>query len=81
MVNKRYKFSLSARSIKLMTFVLYILICHIVFGSLWIIDLQTEILRNMSFISLIEYSLTSFIILLFGTMLLDITEKEIQNKK
>lgn len=78
---KKNNFSISGQSLRLLFLGLYILICHLALGSLWINNLQLELLRPMSFISLIEYSLMSFVILISGTLLLDITYKEINNKK
>lgn len=80
-MSKINKLSISGRSLSLLCIGLYILICHLVLGYLWIGSLQIQLLRPMSFVSLIEHSMTSFVILLSGALLLDISCKEINNKK
>ena len=81
MMNIKNRNSLTLGSQKLLFIGLYILICYLTLSSLWIVTSQIELLRQLSFMSLIEYSMTSFIILLFGAMLLDTIEKENENKK
>ena len=72
----KFLYSRSAHSRYVLFIGLYILICHLALGSLWIFALQSDLLRRPALASLIEYSLTSFMLLLTGAVLIDITHNE-----